>query len=127
MTISLMIAISPSCRFQFNYSDNERFAFIEFFLFQVSSLERRIVFDGILLLQIDRELERRRELGFDFLQVVNKQGDIFEGDNKAREAHQVAFMAQQREAARILKDYSQSRGKEDQDAQDDFDENLQHR
>ena len=78
-------------------------------------------------LQLEDELERRKELGGSLLLTLDKQDDIFQTDGKARETHQVAFMAQLREAMRILKDYSQSRGKDDQDEEDVFDENLQHR
>ncbi len=77
--------------------------------------------------QLEQEIERRKELAFNFQQVLKQQKEIYVNDGKSREAHQVAFMATLRETARILKDFGQTRNKDEPDLEDEFDENLQHR
>lgn len=60
------------------------------------------------MFQLDDELERRKELGFNFVQVLRRQNELFINDEDEREKHQVNFMAVQREVTRILKEYAQS-------------------
>ena len=60
------------------------------------------------MFQLDEELERRKELGFNFVQVLRRQNELFINDEDEREKHQVNFMAVQREVTRILKEYAQS-------------------
>ena len=51
-------------------------------------------------------MERRKELGFCFLQVLRKQSEIFIKDEDEREKHQVTFMATVREISRMLKEFT---------------------
>lgn len=88
------------------------------------------------LLQLDRELERRKEVGFRFQQTLQLQNNIFVSDEDDRENHQVGFMAIAREVARLLKEYADvrknntstnnnSNSNEEQDNNgEEFDENL---
>lgn len=75
--------------------------------------------------QLESELERRKELGFNFQQILQRQKAILEEDEEAREAHLVAFDASLREGIRMLKSHSEKQGKGDIDG--DFNEQLEHR
>lgn len=88
-----------------------------------------------LSIQLDEELERRKELGFRFQQTLRMQNEIFVNDEDDREKHQVNFMAITREVARLLKEYSEGRKNTSDGDQDnnsnldggEFDDNLMHR
>lgn len=58
--------------------------------------------------QLDGELERRKELGFTFQQIIRKELDILNEDEKSREAHQISFTATMVEAIRVLNDVTES-------------------
>lgn len=75
--------------------------------------------------QLEAELERRKELGFNFQQILQRQKTILKEDDEAREAHLVAFDSSLREAMRILKGYSEKQGKGDMAR--DFNDQLEHR
>ena len=79
--------------------------------------------------QLEDELERRKELGFRYLQVLRRQNQLLIGDEDARETHQVNFMAIVREISRLLKQYNKQRQNEDESDsyEEEFDENLQHK
>ena len=76
---------------------------------------------------MDAELERRKELGFNFQQILERQKTLLNNDETAREAHQVAFEASLREAIRVMKSYANNQGKGGGDMMDEFDDHLQHR
>lgn len=81
----------------------------------------------MLLRQLDAEIERRKELGFNFQQILQRQKTLLNNDETARQAHQVAFEASLREAMRVLKSYKNNSKKVGVDMMDEFDDNLQHR
>lgn len=78
-----------------------------------------------MFFQLEAELERRKELGFKFQQILKRQKAILEEDEEAREAHLVAFEASLREALRVLKSYNENRGKSDMKVE--FNDQLEHR
>lgn len=53
-------------------------------------------------MQLDDEVERRKELGFTFQQLIRKELDILNEDEKGREEHQISFTATVSEAMRVL-------------------------
>lgn len=55
-----------------------------------------------LFLQLDIEVQRRKDLGFTFEQVLRKELDILNEDEKGRKAHQISFTAARSETMRVL-------------------------
>lgn len=55
-----------------------------------------------LFLQLDIEVQRRKDLGFTFEQVLRKELDILNEDEKGRKAHQISFTAATSETMRVL-------------------------
>lgn len=76
-------------------------------------------------IQLETELERRKELGFNFQQILQRQKANLQEDEEAREAHLVAFEASLREAVRVLKGFNENKGKGDNIG--DFNDQLEHR
>ena len=70
------------------------------------------------------ELERRKELGFKYGQILSRQQTILTADESSREHHQVAFMSGVRESMRILREYTENR---QDDQVSEFDDQLIHR
>ena len=75
--------------------------------------------------QLDEELERRKELGFNFMQVLRRQNELFTTDEDEREKHQVNFMSVEREISRILKEYAEEMNNKNED--DTIDTSLQNK
>lgn len=61
-----------------------------------------------ILLQLDDELERRKDLGFTFQQLLRKELDVFNEDEQERQEHQVCFSSSLSEAMRILNETTES-------------------
>lgn len=53
-------------------------------------------------MQLDDEVERRKDLGFTFQQLLRKELDILNEDDRGREEHQISFSASLYETMRVL-------------------------
>jgi hypothetical protein len=60
------------------------------------------------ILQLDDEVERRKDLGFTFQQLLRKELDILNEDEKGREEHQISFSAAVSETMRVLNGLTES-------------------
>lgn len=69
--------------------------------------------------KLEEELERRKELGFNFVQVLQQQNKIFIKDEDEREKHQVTFMSTAREITRLLKEISEMKNNNNNNNNDD--------
>jgi hypothetical protein len=61
-----------------------------------------------IILQLDDEVERRKDLGFTFQQLLRKELDILDEDERGREEHQIAFSSALSETMRVLNGITES-------------------
>ena len=63
---------------------------------------------SLCIFQLDDEVERRKDLGFTFQQLLRKELDILNEDDNGREEHQISFSAGVSETMCVLNGLTES-------------------
>ncbi len=66
------------------------------------SSSRLLLKCSCVFFKLDDEVERRKDLGFTFQQLLRKELDILDEDEKGREEHQISFSSAVSETMRVL-------------------------